>query len=128
VHGDIDHVVVGPPGVLAIEVKAWSGSIRYDDIADAWTRTNRHNPLGQEMPDPAQQVGKVCSALQRRLRTRVAPVVVFAHPTCSYAGDHPTVLVLVLPQLVPWLLSRPDTMNRQTAAAIERDLTAIMRT
>jgi hypothetical protein len=125
-HGDIDHVVVGPPGVVAIETNAWSGSIRYDDSTGKWTRTDRHSPLGQETQDPAAQVGKACKILQRHLGTRVLPVVVFAHPTTTLDADHPTVYAMVLSELVPWLLALPSTVDRKAAGSIERRLAAVM--
>lgn len=47
--GNVDHFVVGPPGVFAIETKAWKGEITYQK--DAFLRDDK--PVGK---DPVKQV------------------------------------------------------------------------
>ena len=75
--GDIDHVVVGPTGVFAIETKNWRGRVVVEDQRLLVDGTAPRRP-------PLEQVRQAVSALQVRLgragiyHVHVVPVVCFA--------------------------------------------------
>jgi len=75
----VDHVVVGPPGVFAVETKFWNGVVTAED--------NRILVNGQ-LPDrhPLDQVRKEAEQVRQELLKRgwsgaVTPVLVFASDT-----------------------------------------------
>jgi len=109
--GDIDHVLIGPAGVFAIETKNWSGTIKYDDERRLWYRVSERNPNGEILKDPTEQAAQGANALQGLIGQRVTPVVVFTNRNAVYQGDHPTISVLTLPHLVPWLQAQPHIIN-----------------
>lgn len=65
---DVDHVVVGPHGVFAVETKNWAGRI---DIADGQVMYNGRRP---DRP-PVEQVGRAADALRAALRAEVGEAV-----------------------------------------------------
>ena len=125
--GDIDHVLVGPPGVFAIEVKNWSGKVEYRDDEGKWVRTNSRVPQGEVVKDPAEQVLQGAYALQGVLGVEVTPVVVFSHPKSEVVGDHPKVQVLALKDLKAWLLSRPATLNEARLKGLVAEMKKLVK-
>lgn len=82
-HGDADHVVVGPAGVLVMETKYLAGRITC--LSDGtWTQTRRDGT--RQIPDPAAQVQRAVGAVHGSLARRrlagvpVRCVLVLAHP------------------------------------------------
>lgn len=80
----IDHVVVGPAGVFAIETKCWSGKVSIED---------GHILVGGELPDrsPLSQVKREAEDVKRELlkegwRGDVTPILVFASDTFEAEG------------------------------------------
>jgi hypothetical protein len=75
--GDIDHVLVGPPGVFAVETKNWAGPVRLDGAAvfvgDAAVR---HSPIVQARREAAELRQFLSQALPPDVPVR--PVVCFA--------------------------------------------------
>ena len=127
VFGDIDHVLIGPAGVFAIEAKNWSGTIWYDDASGLWHRKNRHHPAGEVVKDPVRQIVRATRALQKVLKGRVVPLVVFVGQDTHCTYDHPTVQVLALSNLVPWLRSQTNRLNEATVDRVARRLKQMMR-
>ena len=88
--GDLDHVVVGPTGVFAIETKNWRGKVTLADGAVLVDGAAPRRP-------PLEQARQSLSALQVRLGrggihdVEVVPVVCFAGDrfdgACQEAGD-----------------------------------------
>ena len=73
--GETDTLIIGPPGVCAVEVKAYQGLIEIE--GQRWTRT-RHDRFGQpsgsveQIADrggrsPSRQVNEVADVLERRI-------------------------------------------------------------
>lgn len=94
--GEIDQVLIGPPGVFAVEVKHLNGivSCHYD----YWTRSKRDRyghmvECDKEITDkkgrsPSVQINDAADALQRMLdrkfgRGRVKRAVVLSHPSAE---------------------------------------------
>jgi hypothetical protein len=83
--GNVDHVLIGPFGIMALETKRWGGSIR--------VRNNRWLVNGIPRGDVARQVTEGAIAVKeflsrahpelgRSLLRWVEGVVVLAHPLC----------------------------------------------
>jgi hypothetical protein len=88
--GNVDHVLIGPFGVMAIETKRWAGSIR--------VRNNRWRVNGIPRGDVARQVTEGALAVKeflsrahpelgRSLLRWVDGVVVLTHPLCRVKVD-----------------------------------------
>jgi hypothetical protein len=124
VSGDIDHVLIGPAGVFALEVKYWSGDIVYDGASRSWYHINRRNPNGEPVRDPTEQACQVSNALQRVLKYSVSPVVVLTHPKSRLLGKYEGVPVLLLPELRKWLRGKPDVVDEHQIRLLEEHLQA----
>jgi hypothetical protein len=115
--GNVDHVVVGPPGVFVVETKHLRGTVRVD--RDQLVQTWR---VGAERSQHAQRYARGAAARVSQLlraggvRTWVtAVVVVWGDLEGIHDGDN----VTTLPgsALAGWLASRPATAS---AATVER--------
>ncbi len=114
-HGDLDHLVVGPTGVFAIETKNWQGQVT---LADGAIRLGGLEPRRA----PLAQVRQVVAALQVRLgRAGVYHVPIV--PVVCFASDRLT----VAPQMVAdtWVCNRSDLLGVLTTpsrrpAAVDR--------
>lgn len=80
----VDHVIVGPAGVFAVETKCWSGKVTIED---------GHLLVGGELPDrsPLSQVKREAEDVKRALikdgwRGDVTPILVFASDTFEAQG------------------------------------------
>lgn len=80
----IDHVIVGPAGVFAVETKCWSGRVTIEDGQIL---------VGGELPDrsPLYQVKREAEYVRRALlkegwRGDVTPILVFASDTFEAQG------------------------------------------
>jgi|GEM_PF-5770496 len=99
-HADIDHVLVGPTGVWAIEAKHHVGMVQC--VGDAWgyTRLGAGGiPQEGHIGNPSQQARRAAAALEHYLQRRdlpvsVQPLVVFTHPHVVLTIEEPTLLIL----------------------------------
>lgn len=80
----IDHVIVGPAGVFAVETKCWSGKVTIED---------GYILVGGELPDrsPITQVKREAEDVKKALlkegwRGDVTPILVFASDTFEAQG------------------------------------------
>ncbi len=126
-YGDIDHVLVGPTGIFAIEAKHWSGSIYYNSETNSWTRQKMYGAL-EESKDPARQIKGTSSILERALGKNIQPCVVFTHPTATVSGKHRDVAILTLNELLPWIRSRNTQLSKGDINETEQRLRKQMRT
>jgi hypothetical protein len=109
---DIDHVLVGPGGIWAIEAKHHVGMVQC--VGDAWGYA-RTGPGGVPQPghigNPSGQARRAAEALERYLGRRgvthrVQPLVVFTHPKVELQLESPTVPVIRAGDALA-LVSRP---------------------
>jgi hypothetical protein len=93
---DVDHIVVGPNGVFALETKHHRGRIHWRDGQWLQSKTSRRgNPQPMEpMRDPVQQlkrnvdrfrscINRTDPGLSRRTGLRIEGAVVFTHPAVT---------------------------------------------
>lgn len=114
---NVDHVVVGPPGVFVIDSKNWSGSITVSD------KVLRQNGRAREeavvgAAESALAVGQLAPLLRPDL---VKPVLCFAReePLTGWARD---VMITSTTTLVPMLLSRPMVLSLDEVRHLSLDL------
>lgn len=83
--GNVDHFIVGPSGVFAIETKAWKGEITVkDDEFQVDGRSNSKDPVKQvkgEAKDVRQLIADACGA-----NYWVNPIVCFSHGELRHYG------------------------------------------
>ena len=137
--GEIDQILVGPPGVIAIEIKNYSGVARIS--GDRWTRDkyDRYGNLVASEPmadgggrSPSVQVNAAASILQRFLNDwssgaagRVSRAVILTHDNLkSVKVSNPTVdYILTLNDIrgkpsESAMLDRPARFDRKGAGRI----------
>jgi hypothetical protein len=129
--GDIDLVLVGPSGVWAFEVKAYSGAVR--NIGDTWERKSKRGWRHLEV-HPGVQARTNAADLKAFLNTQGIPVswvqavVIWAGGETTHPDDHAT-LILDQPKTSVWqsaeiadrvndLWQNRRTLDDQTMSAI----------
>lgn len=121
---DIDHVLVGPSGIWAIEAKNHVGSVQC--VGDAWgyTRLGRGGiPQEGHIGNPAQQALRSAESLARYLgqhgyTDQVMPLVVFTNPRVELSVEQPTVSVLRACQVLDVLRGQPQRLSDHQATRI----------
>jgi hypothetical protein len=124
---DLDHVVVGPQGVFAVETKNWSGRI---EIVDGQVMYNGRRP---DRP-PVEQVGRAADALRATLRAAVGeavpvqPILCFVEDaSVAHAGGVSGVLVCGARHLRDTILEHtentlPAPLRARVVAALRQKL------
>ena len=116
-HGNIDHVVVGPCGILVIETKRVAGEIACD--GDRWS------VKGRPVRSWSKQAKAGAVAVKTLLRTRceelreeyVKAAVVLVDPRCRVKVNRATVAVVRFSELLPLIMSLGSTLRMQPALA-----------
>lgn len=117
--GNVDHVVVGPPGVFVIDVKDWSGRIEVRENT-LWCRGRRqHRVLGQAKVGALAIAGLVSGSAASTVRS--ALVFERDEPLVGWCYD---VMICSTPNLREVLTRRPPMLSADevTLASIELDL------
>jgi len=129
--GDVDHVVVGPGGVVVLETKYLAGRISYDG-AGRWIQQKRHEL--RQIADPSAQLTQAATAVQMRLANAgfgnvpIYPLLVFAHPHAELELAHSPVGVARPFELVPLLhqlAQEPAQLDDATVAATANTLLGV---
>lgn len=121
-YANVDHVVVGPPGVFVIDSKNWSGSIVVRD------QVLRQNGRSRE---PAV-AGAAEAALAVAQLTREVPVT-HVHPVLCFVRDEPLtgwardVMVCSTGTIVQMLTTRPAVLTAEQRRGVALDLDASTR-
>lgn len=97
--GDVDLVLVGPGGVWAFEVKAYSGLIR--NMGDRWQRKTGRRWRGMTV-NPGKQVGRNATNLREYLAAHGIRLK-WVHAAVLWAGESDT-LILDDPATPVWTL------------------------
>ena len=118
--GDIDHVVVGPGGVFALETKNYSGDITC--FEDRWTRC-RNGTWEVTVHSPSRQAIDNARRLDAFLRqcgiaVKVDPVVVLANRNARIRCENPVVPVVMRRALASHLTSRKSRLSDAEIRAI----------
>lgn len=120
---NIDHVLVGPPGVCVIDTKNWtSGQLRLDE---------RGMAMGRYRRDDALHSAKMAADIVHSHAVQVVPQVITA-PVLAFAQDvglgrpafHHGVMCLQAEQLLPWLTSFQRNLTPQQVHQLASSLDA----
>jgi hypothetical protein len=106
---NIDHVVLGPKGVFAIETKHWSGKVTCERSYWKVPFRLKRSPSSQAMGN-ASWVNKAikASGIFETLNVWVKPIVVFSNPDVKLETIEPEVEVVTLDKLVNFITSYDD--------------------
>ena len=97
---NIDHVVLGPKGVFAIETKHWGGKVTCK--SSYWQVPF---PFGRS---PSSQAMGNAAWVSRAVKVWVAPIIVFSNPDVELKVLDPEVEVVTLDKLVNSITSYDD--------------------
>jgi hypothetical protein len=109
--GDIDYVLIGKPGVYAIEVKNWSGQIFYEEDQNLWYRIKRNENNREIIKNPAEQIIQTSKILETVIGVKTIPILVFTNINSTLSGDHPVVQMMQIPKLKQYILMQQPTID-----------------
>jgi hypothetical protein len=120
--GDVDHVVIGPTGVFAIETKGHLGAV---ELAEGGLRINGYQPENEPLRQARRAAGRIGGYLRRfgRPVRRVQPVLCFVNASLLRAQIVDDVLV-TRPGPLCYLISHWDRLD----AILPTDCQQIFRT
>jgi hypothetical protein len=128
--GNVDHVLVGPCGVVVIETKRLRGHIRcYGD--DWYVNRHRSKSISKQVNSGACAVRFFLTERHRDPRVSwVESVIVFTHPLCRLEIDRPRAIVVRYSELLEAVveLARKHQMVPEVAARFARQLVASQST
>ncbi len=118
---NVDHLVLGPPGVFAIDTKRWTGQV--------WAGSRRLFANGH-LTDAIEKARWCASTVAQALRdagepTWVEPVLAFVGTRVSGSGSCNGVTVLSDRELVPWLESLPSSCTENRLARLRWAIQAL---
>lgn len=122
--GNIDHVLVGPCGVVVIETKRLAGHIRCS--GDAWyVNGYRRQSVSEQVNSAAAAVRYFLAERHPQLApTWVESVIVFTHPLCRLKVAWPRATVVRYSELLKVVLelAQKHRMQPKTAARLAHTL------
>ena len=108
----IDHVVVGPTGVFAIETKSMGGNLRPHPEGWLQGRTKIRSPQGQSK--------KGAVILAGLINERVLAVVALSNPKAKWLGDQEKLCPVLSSQQIPkYILNQPRRISNPEEVAYE---------
>jgi len=120
--GNIDHVVVGPTGIFAIETKYRKGKISY--YGDNWEGVGRKSPSRQARIN-AMRVRKILTSSGQKSRLLwVQGIVVLADPRAEVTARKPPeqIKVFRLNELADYIVSQPRRFEAWEIGQIEAEI------
>ena len=121
--GNIDHIVVGPNGIFAIETKNISGSFIVDD--NEWYYKS-HSEVQKSRSQPGKQIKNNVRILIKYLNSNglntknlwINPIVAFNNPNINIT-ENPKNYHILMPSEIPKFITSTDkTLNRYTLKTI----------
>jgi hypothetical protein len=107
--GDIDHIVLGPNGLFAIETKNWSGTVTCQ--GDNWHRDRNHKNTNNA--NPSKQAKRNASRIRNLIELAtlgvgngwVEGIVVFTNRNINLNVTHPSIPVLKVHELPAFIIA-----------------------
>lgn len=122
---NLDHVVVGPPGVFVVDAKNWTGErLRLDERGMALDRYRKDEELWAVRADAALVGERVAAVAPEAVTTGVLAFVQDLGLTGPVA--HQGVVVLQAEQLLLWLTSQPVRLTAQQVHQLGSTLDAAL--
>ena len=118
--GNVDHVLIGPCGVVAIETKRLAGHIRcHGDTW--WAKGYRRNSISKQVNAGATAVRYSLMERHPELRDSalrwVESIIVFTHPLCRLEVDRPKATVVRFSELLQVVLALAERKRVSPAIA-----------
>tara|TARA_Y100000310_G_scaffold317318_1_gene370080 strand:+ start:436 stop:1140 length:705 start_codon:yes stop_codon:yes gene_type:complete len=120
-YGNIDHIVLGPNGIFAVETKNFEGEISCEE--DNWYQYKDHWKTDEEfeIKSPSKQIKRNALNLKhyidsknifsKSLRLWVEGIVVFSHDNVILRCNNPTVPVLKVDQLCSYIRNKESKVK-----------------
>ena len=109
--GNIDHIILGPNGIFAIETKSFRGDVGCN--RDEWTRRAKGSSSVKNLESPSYQVKRNAGEIRGLLQSAgnivrgktlfIGGIVVFTDPEAHLVLENPTVPVLKLGDLCDYI-------------------------
>ncbi len=109
--GNIDHIILGPNGIFAIETKSFRGDIGCN--GDEWTRRTKGSSSIKNLESPSYQIKRNAAEIRQLLQSAgdivkgktlfVDGIVVFTDQEAHLELKSPTVSVLKLGELCDYI-------------------------
>lgn len=115
---NIDHIAVGPGGVVVIDAKNWTGAVT---VADGTLRQNGY-AREREVEGAAQAAAAVTALLAPQHRACVRAVICLAGQEQDPVTVGPGVIVIGRHQLAAWLATLPARLTPYDVAYLGRHL------
>lgn len=121
IHGNIDHIVLGPNGIFVIETKNLEGEIRCD--GDSWYQYKPEWKKAEEyeIRSPSKQVKGNALKLKQfidskkifntKRRLWIEGIVVFTNKNTKLSLNAPTVPVLKIEELCSWIKHKQSDIS-----------------
>lgn len=119
---NIDHIAIGPAGVMVIDAKNWTGHV---DVRDGELRQNGYRRTDQ-VAAAAEAAGAVAALLRPEHRSAVAAVLCLASHDREPEQLGVGTLLVGRHQLAPALVAMPQRLAVSEVAAIEAHLRAVL--
>jgi hypothetical protein len=126
--GNVDHVLIGPCGVVVIETKRLAGRIRC--WGDEWSVNGRlRGSISRQVNAGASAVRSFLARPHPELRW-VESIIVFAHPLCRLEVNHAKTAVVRYSELAQVILelAKRHRMAPETATRLAQSLVASQTT
>lgn len=119
---NIDHIAIGPAGVMVVDAKNWTGEVA---VRDGELRQNGYRRTDQ-VAAAAEAAGAVAALLRPEHRSAVAAVLCLASHDREPEQLGPGTLVVGRHQLATALVAMPQRLAVSEVAAIEAHLRAAL--
>lgn len=125
-YGDIDHLVIGPSGIFALETKNWTGKVEHDGKEWHAKRGMLFDSM-EKVGSPSDQILDNSDLLEDRLGKRgipikVKPVIVFPNRDLELELNSPensgVMIFQSREELLEYLKSRPETLTEEEVDSI----------
>ena len=121
--GNIDHILIGPCGVVAIETKRLAGHIRCDGDT-WWAKGRRRDSISKQVNAGATAIRSLLIERHPELRDSalrwVESIIVFTHPLCRLEVERSRATVVRFSELLEVILALAE--RRRLAPAIAEQL------
>lgn len=128
----IDHLVISPRGLFAIETKNWGGHIEGDENEDGWTQQSRPGRAPMRRYNPIKQVKRHVEFLNGKLKQNgidwpdVRGMVVFTSPKATHYVHNATMEILT-PQEAAAAIARFKGTRTYSEAEVSAVVELFMR-
>jgi hypothetical protein len=121
--GDIDHIILGPNGLFAVETKNWSGKVTCQ--GDNWQRDKNHKNTNNA--NPSKQAKRNASRIKNLIESApfgagnvwVEGIVVFTNRNINLNVTHPAIPVLKVHEL-PAFITAHNSRVRYSRQQLEQ--------